>query len=159
MRVLIALAVFPGIVLADHLPETLLAQGRPETVLCGIDVIRSRTPELLEKFGKPISYDKYPKTEEAAEISWDKEGSKIHVTINADDIAYAVRVTGARSAIAKTGRGLELGQTMEDLKSVYGDKFVKRGNIITLQWRDGTEMRVALDKGRIVSLMLIAPVE
>jgi hypothetical protein len=109
--------------------------------------------------GHPVSYDKYPKTEEAAEIVWDKDGSKIHATINVDNIAYAVDVGGRPNATAKTGRGLQLGQTLKDLKRIYGLRFVRRGNEVILQWHDGTELRAMLVDSVIVSLTLVAAVE
>jgi hypothetical protein len=158
-RVPIALILFCGMVLADHLPENLVARGKAENMLSGIDVYRSRVSDLLERLGKPVTYDKYPKTEEAAEIVWDKAGSKIHATINIDDIAYAVTVSGKPSAITTTGRGLGLGQTVADVKRIYGNRLMKRGNRVIVQWQDGTEMRALFANSRIISLTLIAAVE
>jgi|SRR5579872_3690281 len=159
MRILITVLLFSGMVFADHLPTNLVARGKAETTLCGIDVKHSHVSGLLEKLGEPATYDKYPKTEEAAEITWEKEGSKIHATINVDDIAYAVEVSGAANAIAATGKGLGLGQTIADLRRIYGNRFWKHGDEITVQWQDGTELRAKFLNGRIISLLLIAPVE
>ncbi|MGA7414303.1 MAG: hypothetical protein WBW33_27790 [Bryobacteraceae bacterium] len=106
-----------------------------------------------------MSDEKYPKTEEAREIVWQIGGSLIHATINVNDIAYAVDVSGNPNPMTKTGRGLELGQTLNDLKRVYGSRFRKRGDDVIVQWQDGTEMRAKLLDNRIVSLVLIAKVE
>jgi hypothetical protein len=159
MRLLIAMLLFPTMLLADHLPEDKIALGKPETVLCGIDVSRSHVRELVGKFGKPVTYDKYPKTKDAAEITWEKSGSRIHAYINVDDIAYAVDVSGDASATTTTGRGLGLGQKLADLQRIYGNRFVTHGNRVTLQWRDGSELRATIANDRIVSLTLVAPVE
>jgi hypothetical protein len=159
MRGLLALLLFPTVSSADHLPDRLVIQGQAETTLGGIDIHRSTASSLLKTFGKPASDEKYPKTEEAREIIWAMEGFRIHATINVNDIAYAVDISGKPGSLAKTGSGLGLGQTLSDLKRIYGTRFSKRGNDVTLQWRDGTEMRAKLLNARIVSLTLIAQVE
>jgi hypothetical protein len=156
MRVLMALFLFPAFLLADRLPDNLIIQGKAETVLCGIDVTNSHDSDLLKRFGKPVIYLKYPQTVvDAAEITWNVEGSKIHVYINGDYIAYAVEVSGKASAITKTGRGLALGQTVTDLERIYGKKYRRRGSRITLQWEDETELRIKIANGLIVSIELV----
>jgi hypothetical protein len=90
---------------------------------------------------------------------WIMDGFKIHATINVADIAYAVDVDGKPGPMTTTGRGLGLGQTLSDLTRIYGPRFSRRGNQVTVQWRGGTEMRATLLNRRIVSLTLIAPVE
>jgi len=160
MRFLIALFLFPAILLADHLPDNLITRGKEETVLCGIDVIRSHDSDLLKKFGKPTKYLKYPEAGvDEAEIRWNVDGSIIRAYINADHVAYSVEVSGKAGAITKTGRGLSLGQTLADLERIYGKKYWKQGNEITLQWDDKTaydptEMRVKIDNGLIVTITL-----
>jgi hypothetical protein len=159
MRSLALVALLSAFSFADHLPANLIARGKPETLLCGIDVNHATLSEVKKRFATPLSYKTYPETEEAAEIVWDQEGSRIHATINADNVAYAVEVSGKPSPIAKTGRGLALGQSSADIARFYGTRFRQRGNNITLQWDDGTELRVRLTAGRISSLQLIADVE
>jgi len=46
-------------------------------------------------------------------------------------------------------RGLALGQSLADVKRIYGSRFLQQGDNITLQWEDGTELRVHLTSGRI----------
>ena len=111
------------------------------------------------KLGKPSQYETFPKTEDSAEAIWSKNGSIIHAYIDADLVAYSVRLSGSPRADFTTGRGLALGQTVEDLKRLYGRRFLLRGNLITVQWQDGTEMRATLKDGKITSLVLIAQVE
>lgn len=144
---------------ADHLPESRVARGPSETTLAGIDIHHSKVKELIERFGKPDSYKKYPETEEAAEIVWNKDGSTIHATINVDDIAYAVEVSGKPTPITKTGKGLALGASVEDLKKVYGLRYLRKGDQVDLEWKDGTEMRAKLRSQRIESILLLANVE
>src|SRR5580704_15850730 len=113
MRIVLAMVLFPAMLAADHLPANLVARGDPESVLCGIAVNHTRVSELMEKLGKPQVYEKYPKTKDAAEITWTNSGSKIHVFINVDDVAYAVEVSGVATPVAATGRGLRLGGSRE----------------------------------------------
>jgi hypothetical protein len=155
----LVLLLCPEFLAADHLPASPMARGIPEKTLSGIDIHRSHLKTLIERFGQPTSYKKYPETEEAAEVTWDKDGTIIHATINADDIAYAVEVSGKPSALAKTGDGLMLGGALRDLERIYGTRFVKQGNQITIQWKDGTEMRAKFNGPRIVSILLLAEVE
>jgi hypothetical protein len=159
MRALVLVFLLPGFIFADHLPANLVALGKPETLLCDIDVNHTTLSDLMKRFSTPLSYKTHPETEEAAEVIWDQEGVRIHATINTDNIAYAVEVGGKPSPIAKTGRGLALGQSSADIKRIYGPRFRQRGNDVTLQWNDGTELRVRLTSGRISSLELIANVE
>jgi hypothetical protein len=159
MRILFAILLFPAILAADHLPANLIARGDPESILCGIDVNHTRVSELMEKLGKPQIYEKYPKTKDAAEITWSKNGSKIHAFINVDDVAYAVEVSGAATPIAATGRGLRLGGKTEELEQIYGNRFATHGSRRIFQWENGTEMRVTIVNGRVNRLVLVAPVE
>jgi hypothetical protein len=159
MRTFAIIVLLSSFSFADHLPANLIARGEPETLLCDIDVTHTTLSDLKKRFATPLSYKTHPETEEAAEIIWVQEGSRVHATINADNIAYAVEVSGKPSQIAKTGRGLALGQSSADVKRIYGPRFRKRGTNITLQWKDGTELRVLLTAGRISSLELIASVE
>jgi hypothetical protein len=159
MRVLILLALFPVVLCADHLPGRLIAQGEHETSLCAIEVNHSHVDELMQRFGTPAVYDKYPKVKDQAEISWDKDGARIHTYVNVDQVAYAVEVSGAPSDQDATGRGLRLGQTIADVIRIYGNRYRKRGTQVTLQWADGTELRISFEKNRIAKLMLVAPVE
>lgn len=159
MRRLFLLFLLPPFIFADHLPDRLVARGPAESTLCGIDIHESKVSSLLERLGRPVSDEKYPKTEEAREIVWQIEGSRIHATINVNDVAYAVDVSGKPSPLTRTGSGLQLGQTLNDLKRVYGSRFRKRSDDVTVQWQDGTEMRAKLLDNRIVSLVLIAKVE
>ncbi len=158
-RGFLLLMLFPAVVFADHLPANKVAAGRAESTLAGINIHKSRAKELIEKFGKPDSYKKYPETEEQGEIVWKKDGAVIHATINVDEVAYAVVVSGKPNASTRTGAGLELGGSLADLEKVYGRRFGRRGDVVTVQWRDGTEMRVTLTGGRIATILLLAEVE
>ncbi len=161
MKGALILLLLAGLALldADHLRESRIARGPAETTLAGIDIHHSEAKELIERVGKPISYKKYPETEEAAEIVWNKDGATIHATVNVDDIAYTVEVSGKPTALTKTGKGLALGATVEDLQKLYGLRFARKANEIDLEWKDGTEMRAKLHGQQVESILLLASVE
>ena len=145
--------------LADHLPPAMVARGRAEHVLAGIDVYKTSVDSLMTRFGKPVSFKKYPQTEESGEVVWQLKGSTVHASMNADGTAYAVEVSGAPSEVADTGRGLKLGASLADAERMYGTRSLRRGDQVTYQWSDETELRLHLVGKRIQSMLLIANVE
>ena len=156
---LVALILGAATMFADHLPSSLVARGRPEHVLAGIDVYKTSVDSLMGKFGRPVSFKKYPETEEAGEVIWNLKGSVLHASMNADGTAYAVEVSGTPSAFTSTGKGLRLGESLKEVQRDYGNRFLRRGDLVTLQWSDETELRLHLAGERIVSMLLIANVE
>lgn len=156
MRPLILGVFLSSLCLAGHLPNNLMQRGKSDALLCGVDVYHTTLADLRKRFGAPLSYKTYPETKAHAEVIWEQEGSRIHVTAHTDNIAYGVDVSGKPSPMAKTGRGLALGQSLADVKRIYGTRFLQRGDDITLQWEDETELRVHLTSGRITSLELVA---
>lgn len=144
---------------ADHLPPALVARGRPEHVIAGIDVYKTSVDSLMTKFGKPVSFKKYPQTEESGEVVWQVKGSTVHASMNADGTAYAVEVSGMPSAAVDTGKGLKLGASLPDAERVYGTRFLRQGDSVTYQWSDETELRLHFVGKQIQSMLLIANVE
>ncbi len=70
-----------------------------------------------------------------------------------------MEVSGKPTPLAKTGKGLALGATVEDLKKIYGLRFARKANEIDLEWKDGTELRATLHGQQIESILLLADVE
>ena len=159
MRSLLLVVLLSGLGFADHLPDNLIQRGKSDTLLCDIDVYHTTLADVKTRFGAPLSFKNYPETIAAAEIIWEQEGSRVHVWINADNAVEAVNVSGKPSPIAKTGRGLALGQSLADVRRIYGTRFRQRGDDILLQWEDETELRIHLTAGRITSLELVADEE
>ena len=124
--------------MADHMPPSLMARGRAEHVMAGIDVYKTSVDSLMTKFGKPVSFKKYPETEESGEVVWERKGSTVH---------------------ADTGKGLKLGASLADAERVYGTRFLRRGDQVTYQWKDETELRLRFAGRQIASMLLIANVE
>ena len=145
--------------LADHLPPSLVARGRPEHVLAGVDVYKTTVKSLIERYGKPVSFKKPPETEEAGEVTWNLQGSVLHVSMNADGTAYAAEVHGAPATLTRTGKGLRLGGSLQDVQRIYGSRYLRHGDEVTLQWSDETELRLHFAGQRIESMLLLAEVE
>ena len=150
---------------ADHLPENLLARGRPEEVLAGIHLERTKLSEIIRAHGKPSKID-------GDDYYWEKHGWTLHLVIyrgagivNGEYIAM-IEVEGKNvpHLLSRTGRGLQLGDTMLAVQRIYGRKYKKdrleNKNIqIVVQWRRKEVTLIAeFDrKGRIRTLLLVAP--
>ncbi len=145
--------------MADHLPPALVARGTPEHVIAGIDVYKTSVDSLTARFGKPVSFKKYPQTEEAGEVVWQVKGSIVHATMNADGTSYAVEVSGAPSEAVGTSKGLKVGASLADAERVYGTRVLRRGDQVTYQWKDETELRLRFAGKQIASMLLLANVE
>ena len=59
---------------ADHLPDNLLAGGRPEKVLAGIHLDRSKLSDVVRAHGEPSKV-------EGDDYYWEKEGWRLHLVI------------------------------------------------------------------------------
>ncbi len=70
-----------------------------------------------------------------------------------------MEVSGKSTSLAKTGKGLALGATVEDLKKLYGLRFARKANETDLEWKDGTVMRAKLHGQQVESILLLANVE
>jgi hypothetical protein len=151
---------------ADHLPENLLAGGKPEKVLASIHLERSRLSDVIRAHGEPSKI-------EGDDYYWEKGGWKLHLVIyrgsgikNSEYIAM-IEVEGANvpRGVDKTGRGLRLGDTISAVRRIYGRKFKERKlpklqiHDVMVQWRREEVSLVAeLDgRGRIKNLRLFAP--
>ena len=152
-----------GTAVADRLPVNLLARGKVERTLGGVDIDLehgSRPKDLLDRLGKPETY-KTTDPMDCGEIVWVKGGSRLQTEIgcgkvHAEDTTVAVEVSGTPSDLTRTGAGLNLGDTMDNVKRCYGTRFGRRGDQVRLQWEDETELRLTLRGGKIVRMMLVA---
>lgn len=161
----VALFLAPG-ARADHLPEDLLAKGRPEKSLAGIHLERSRLSGIVRAHGEPSRV-------EGDDYYWEKDGWTLHMvlyrghTIKNGEYIALIEVEGTKAprGMDKTGRGLRLGDTISSIRRIYGRRFEERKipklgiHDVTVQWRREEVSLVArLDQqGRIRNLRLFAP--
>ncbi len=153
------IVLWSGVMAADHFPANLIARGPAEHTLGPVDVYHTKMSHLRETLGQPASLKKYPEVEDSAEVVWNKGGLTLHANINVEDVAFAVDVRGEPNALARTGRGLSLGGSLADATRIYGTRYIKRGDVVTFQWRDETELRLRLKQERILSMQLVASEE
>jgi len=60
-----------------------------------------------------------------------------------------------RTALAETAHG----QSLADIKRIYGSRYFRQGDEIRIEWEDGTHLTVTLSSGRISRLQLGAGLE
>jgi hypothetical protein len=172
----IILAGSASIGIADELPDELLARGRPETVLAGIDLKHTTIEKIVKRFGKPTAEKRWepamPNSVGQIDYYWHKKGLDLHVGIQYSnkepDWKPVDRVEigpGTSRQLGKTGAGLKLGDSLSDLRRLYGRRFHMRDipkskiHDVMIQWRREEYSLVAtLDqRNRITSLTLVTP--
>ncbi len=136
------------------------SQGQAETKLAGVTVNRTTLSELKERIAAPVRFKSYPLPDAVSSMAWDQEGSHIYVSFTGQT-ARTVVVSGKPSARLKTGRGLALGQPVDDIERIYGPPLYQCDDCDShiQQWKDGTELRIrASASGQVTSMELIASV-
>ena len=183
MRRLIALLALSLIGLsstssADHLDERLQARGTPETTLAGIHLSeRTKIADVIRLYGRPTkregSESDNPNVASSYDYYWIRRGLNLHVLVQRlprrmpgwEYVSLVEVDYGTSRPVAKTGKGLRIGNSLKDLKRIYGNRFKVRDipklNIhdAMIQWRQEEYSLVAtLDKrDKITALQLFAP--
>lgn len=178
-RIIGALALMIGSAMAgfaDHLPDNLLAHGRPETNLAGINLKNTNIRKIIRLYGQPTEVKKeeptLPNSAGSFQYYWRKRGLDLHVEAfflpgkpNWQPIVLVEIGVGTSQRAGRTGAGLHIGSTLADLKRLYGRRFHLRNiptrdiHDVMLQWRQQEYSLVAtLDrKDRVTSISLFAP--
>lgn len=142
--VLMACAVVCGAHAAAPQPisiESIPMKGAPDTVICGIDEAKtSLLKGLKKKFGKPKFGGK---SELTKTYLWKKDGLNVALNVSSEDAdrALDVKLSGTdANGLCSTGKGVHLGQTLEEVKSAYGQvssEFFGDGVLnVSLEWPD-----------------------
>jgi len=118
--------------LADHLPEKLLAHGKPEVTLAGINLQTTTLDQVLQKYGPPTKTVNAPNNPDWTGYLWQKGDLRLEVEASHSkgkvylDRISIVRTGAAASASSdseSTGGGLRLGDGLDALKRIYGTRF------------------------------------
>jgi len=146
--------------------------------LAGIRLTTNTTlRRVIQLYGKPNRVKAWKsgdaKVWDQYECDWVKPGLNLHVVVEcpssgnpAIGLVDLVEVRpGTRRITASTGRGLRIGQSLDDLKRLYGRhyhlRYIPRYGIhdVALAWRGKEYTLVATLNGhnRITSLSLSAP--
>ena len=163
---LLALAVFacPASGQQVNVVHVEFARGKPDTMLSGIDVCNTPMWKVFEKLGHPDRTD-HPRNQPA--FTWERPGVKLVVseyTFLDGLVPNFVQVSGRVPVgeIGRTGRGLALGATLNDIRRIYGGQFpvdVYRGvRRVSVLWENSSDaLYITLDKNdRVVGMELHA---
>jgi hypothetical protein len=163
--------------MADHLPPSETARGRPEHVLSGINVYTDNIVAVIKRLGKPENYTDVPLADGPAgsgerTYNWIRDGVRLRVGTQyhtgrspigvIESPPMIVDVWGPRTVqmIGSTGTGLSLGDKIAKIKRLYGSHFHEDTGAVTLEWKDETTLIVDFDSGGAVKHMqLMAAVE
>jgi hypothetical protein len=163
---------------ADHLEGKLQALGKPEHMLCAIDVYKTTVAEVIKSYGEPTRKRDVPAEGVKDGIggernyTWEDHGLRFAVWTGyhneRESRIYSVDVWGAATngELGKTGRGLALGSTLQQQKALYETRFFvsskdkARVKSVLLEWQDGTQLVVDYDScGHISHMQLSANIE
>ena len=163
----LSLLLFTIVCNADHLPPELQARGRPEKKLARIHLEQTKLADVIRMYGKPSKVEKQPSPSDIAltDYYWNLSKGRLHLLMVQDYISLVEVEGSAGSAWLQTGRGLRIGDNLDDLRRIYGPRYKVRNipsaNIhdVMVQWRSKEfSLIVELDKkGRIKKLSLSAP--
>jgi hypothetical protein len=167
---------------ADHLPEELLASGKPEIALAGINLKTTKFKDVIRMYGQPTRKKQVGNDASWTGYIWELPGAKLEVGVIQDKAGpkiYDIYVEGtARGKVGSTGRGLKFGDSIKTIKSIYGSRF-ELSNLgkespkereeftgvtvankrVTMQWKkEDFTLTVGLDNaGRVSAMWLILP--
>ncbi len=151
--------------LADHLPDNKLASGKGDTVLCGFDPHFTPMKDILSKLGKPDRIEPWEKDKVNVTYLWTRGPLTIEVNTYQYYADYLnrppvyIEVNGSDpEGFCPTGRGLKLGDSLADLRRLYGQRYQvihtgKGERSITIQWNDESTLIVELTKSGRVELI------
>jgi hypothetical protein len=112
---------------ADHLPDKLLASGKPEKILAAINLEKTKLDDVVRMYGPPTREVKVPNNPSWTGYVWETTRAKLEVSVNRGPAGHAigdVYIEGTDSGpMGSTGRGLRLGDEMHTLKRIYGSRF------------------------------------
>ncbi|HEY2390858.1 MAG TPA: hypothetical protein VGK22_06765 [Candidatus Angelobacter sp.] len=173
--VVLALTMVFGLVYADHLPLEQVAIGSPEIQLGPIRLEHTTKNDLVKIFGPPTEEKTVPDDQDSKRgerlYSWNINGDKLSVRTwfqpNGESPVDSAEVWGTNALKwARTGKGLNLGDSQTDLRRIYGRRFKsgrrKTDNVlyVVIQWQNGTEVHADFSpENRINHILVNAPVE
>lgn len=157
--------------LADHLPDSKLAQGESESLLCGVKPAFTAMNDILSKLGEPRSIE--PRKEDKVNVTYQWSRGPLLIQVNTYQYGdylnrnpVSVEVEGSDpDGFCRTGRGLKLEDSLADLQRLYGERYSVRKTgkgkrEITIQWSDLTTLYVFLSKdGHVEAIELSGDTE
>lgn len=165
-----------SVLLAEHLPPSKIALGKPEHVLAGVNVYDDTIGAVIKRLGKPDHFSAttnadYPPGSGERSYEWDRDGVRLRVSTEFRTDAATKKVIESAPMLVdvwgeqpgnfgSTGRGLQLCADFATIQKIYGSHFQTDPHAVTLQWKDETTLVIDLNKdNRIVHMQLLAAVE
>ena len=157
---------------ADRLPANQIAKGKADDVLSSVNIYKTTIGQIFSRFGHPSrTIDVLEDKNDGRDYEWDHGEVKLFLGTWNDkgnnSIPYSVEVWGRRPVVILgiTGRGLRLGDTLAEVREIYGERFSKYqqedGTLqVTVQWQDETTLYLYFDhSGKIDHIHLMAATE
>ena len=158
----VCLLLCGSVLLADHLPPSKIALGRPEHMLAGVNVYDDTIGAVIKRLGKPDHFSAttnsdYPPGSGERSCEWERDGVRLRVGTEFRTDAATKKIIesapmivdgwGERpGSLGMTGRGLPLGAGLAAIQKVYGSRFQKDTHAVTIQWKDETTLVIDLNK-------------
>lgn len=156
---------------ADHAPEWLMSKATPETTLAGLVAGKTTIAEVERRFGKAVAQSVAEHGLET-EYSWHLALSDLTVTTihargekRATQIVHSitVRQREGKQSQARTGAGVQFGDTLDALLRAYGTRYLTswrrlspESATVTFVFENETELSAGFsDEGRIIVLFLL----
>jgi hypothetical protein len=173
--------LIPSIAKADNLPENLQASGKPETTLAGINLETTTLIDVIRLYGLPTREERTSRDPDWIGYIWELPQAKIELSFyntGTGNIADIYVEGTTKGQIGSTGRGLKLGDDLNKLKRIYGNRFMlqtlrkdsseKREEFtgvsvankrVIIQWGlEGFTLTVGLDgNGKVTAMWLMMP--
>jgi hypothetical protein len=161
--------------------DNLIAKGKPENVICGVNIYLTNLKQVFEMFGKPTSIEVITGKEDqqygpgcgAKTYTWLLPNLKMHISSDyctdkttgkiIETLETGVDVSGIKpnGEIGLTGQGLALGDPLSNVLKIYGKLiFVavdpKTGNRYSMiNFNDGTILSIYFDKHDCVNNLFL----
>lgn len=179
---LFSFILFQSTAKADHLPDQLLASGKPETTLAGINLKTTTLNDVIRMYGPPTREENVSNNQTWTGYVWELPHAKIELGVNRGSSGTQIEsiyVEGtAHGQVGSTGRGLKLGDDIKKLTRIYGSNYeiatlrndpsenrveftgvTVANQRVTIEWRlEEFTLTVGLDgKGKVIAMWLILP--
>jgi hypothetical protein len=153
-------------VFADELPESKKALGKPESIICGFNSMKTTMGGIIKKLGHADKQTPFSASDPVNVLmEWNK--GPLNIGINTyviegfeNNNPVWIRVQGSDpDGYCKTGSGVKLGDSFESVKKVYGNRYgvdtVEGEKYIVYQWKNFSEISFTLTPSNLVKSIYV----
>jgi len=164
-------------ILADHFPQSAIANGNTEHLLGGINIHGDTVASVIMRMGPPDKFEEstsrdYPLGSGERSYEWNRNGIRLRMgtefytdkkamtLVESPPIVVDVWGQHGGTKVGITGRGLSIGDDLAKVKTLYGDRFQTDPHSVTIQWKDETTLSIDFSNdGHITHMQLFASQE